>query len=222
MVDGATGRRTLRVTGTAVVPSIEGGDGIGLGGLVTRDGLMAIDPEGALTMAMFDLQPDAPADTADRIAGEIKMATGPSAPPSAILNLERVRSIPFVVAAALAAPAALSLAHHLIVSARRRRRDLAVLRALGADRGWLATVVHSQATVFVLLALVLAIPAGYLAGRVIFRAFVDRIGAINDATLTPWLLVVTVLILLVLANIVSAVTARRIRRTPPTRYLTVE
>ena len=222
VVDGATGKRTLRVTGTAVVPSIEGGDGIGLGGLVTRDGLMAIDPEGALTMAMFDLRSDAPADTADRIAGEIKMATGPLAPPAAILNLERVRSIPFVVAAALSLLAVLSLGHQLIVSARRRRRDLAVLRALGADRGWIATVVHSQATVFVLIALVLAIPAGYLAGRVIFRAFVDRIGAINDATLTPWLLVVTVLLLLVLANIVGAVTARRIRRTPPTRYLTVE
>ena len=55
-----------------------------------------------------------------------------------IVNLDRVRSIPLLVAAVLAAFAVLSLSHELVVSARQRRRDIGILKALGANRSFVA------------------------------------------------------------------------------------
>ena len=66
--------------------------------------------------------------------------------PAAIINVARARSVPYVVAGVLVVLALLNLAHHLILSAPRRRRDLAVLRALGADSRWVTGVVHWQAS----------------------------------------------------------------------------
>jgi predicted lysophospholipase L1 biosynthesis ABC-type transport system permease subunit len=40
--------------------------------------------------------------------------------------------------------AVLSMSHQLITSARRRRRDLGIVRALGADRRWVSRVLHWQ------------------------------------------------------------------------------
>jgi putative ABC transport system permease protein len=150
------------------------------------------------------------------------MGVGPGSVPSAILNLDRIRSVPFVVAASLGLLVALSLGHQLLQSLRRRRRDVAILRALGADRRWIAAALHAQASAIVLATLVLALPIGIVLGRAVFRAFIDRVGARNDVLLSPAWLVGTVAVLLALANALGALAARRARRMPPSRYLASE
>ena len=57
--------------------------------------------------------------------------------PAAIVNVARIRTIPFLLAAVLAALALLTVSHGMLTSMRTRRRDLAILRSLGADRGWI-------------------------------------------------------------------------------------
>jgi predicted lysophospholipase L1 biosynthesis ABC-type transport system permease subunit len=221
-VVGATGARTLRVTGIVVVPAIEGGDGIGHGGIVTPDGLRKIDPEAALTNAFFDLRPGADAGATERITRETGMEVGRPDPPTEIVNLDRIRSIPFVVGAVLALLAVLAMSHQLIVSIQHRRGDVALLRAIGADRRWVTSVVHWQATFVACVALLLAVPLGYVGGRAIFRAFVDRIGASSEVTTAPWLVIGASLALIALANVVGGLTARRARKAPPARFLTGE
>ena len=76
------------------------------------------------------------------------MAIHSTEAPPEIVNLARVRTIPWLVAGVLAAFAVLSLTHQLVVSARNRRRDVGILKALGANRGFVSEVVHVQATVF--------------------------------------------------------------------------
>ena len=147
------------------------------------------------------------------------MGVGPLDKPSVILNVARVRAIPYAVAVTLAALALLSLAHQLILSAERRRRDLAVLRALGADRHWVTSLVHWQATLFTAVVLALAVPAGIIAGLVVFRRFVDRVGALDTVSVPLLTLGVCLVALLALVNVVAAVNARRARRGAPFNLL---
>ncbi|MDQ3354919.1 MAG: FtsX-like permease family protein, partial [Actinomycetota bacterium] len=222
VVAGAAGPVTFHVTGLAVIPSIEGGDGIGEGGVVTVGGLRRIDPDATLGSAAVRLRPGATTDVVQRLAGETGVTAAPFDPPTTVLNLARARSTPFLVAIALGALGVLSLAHQLILSARRRRRDLAVLRALGADRRWVTSVLHWQVTVLSLAVLVLAAPLGVAAGRVVYRAFIDRIGAGYDTSI-PYVLLGAILVaLLVLGNLAAVVPARRARHERPTRVLAEE
>lgn len=224
VVAGPAGARRLRVTGLAVVPAIEGGDGVGEGGLVTSDGLRRLDPSAGETAAGIRLRPGASPDAvAQRISANTGMSVGGGVePPGVILNAARARSIPYLVAAVLGVLVLLNLAHHLILSTRRRRRDLAVLRALGADGRWVTGVVHWQASLFTIVVMTLGVPIGIAAGRLVYGAFVDRIGAIGTVTLPLGFLALTLIGLIALANIVAAPSAHRARRRPPSNILADE
>jgi ABC-type lipoprotein release transport system permease subunit len=196
---------------------------VGEGGLVTFGGLRRIDPSAEATAAGIRLRPGASLeDAARRISASTGMAAGPLDRPGAIINVARARSIPYVVAAVLGALVLLNLAHHLIVSTRRRRRDLAVLRALGADRRWVTGVVHWQASLFTTLVVALGTPIGIAAGRVVYRVFIDRIGAIDTVTLPLGAFALAIVGLVTLANVVAVPSAHRARQQPPSRTLAEE
>jgi hypothetical protein len=210
-VVGPAGPRTLRVTGIAVIPGADGASGVGEGGLVTFDGLRLLDPEAAPSVAAVRFRPDAPPDAAERLSADLGFTVGPPDRPDAITNVARVRAIPYVVAAILGVLAMLNLAHQLIVSTQRRRRDLAVLQALGAERRWVSAVVHWQASLFTLAVVALSVPLGLLAGRLVYRAFVDRIGALDTVALPLLGFAAALLALVVMANVVAAPNAHRAR-----------
>ena len=221
---GPEGPHIMTVTGLAVIPGVEGGDGVGEGGLVTFEGLRHIDPSAVPTAAVANVRGGVPVATvADRLAAATGLTVGRGFdPPGVILNAARVRSVPYVVAGVLAALLVLSVAHHLILLTWRRRRDVAVLQALGADGRWVTGVVHWQASLFTLLVVALGAPLGFVGGRVVYRAFVGRMGALETVTLPLGLLVLVATGLLVLANVVAAPSALRARRRPPSRLLSEE
>lgn len=221
-VKAAGGEVRLQVTGLAVIPGMHGADGVGSGGVVTASGLRHIDPTATMPDLAVKLRADARSGAVERVSAALGRPVGPMDRPSVILNLDRVRALPLVVAGTLGLLAALSLAHLLILSARNRRRDVAILGALGADRRWVTSVVHQQATMTAGVVLVAATPLGIGLGRVIYRAFIDRVGTANDTTLSVWALVGTVAATLVLANVVAAVPARRARNQPLAPHLNAE
>jgi len=202
-VTGAAGAQTLQVSGLAVMPAVEGGDGVGEGGLVTVAGLQRLDPSSALTAAAIRLR-DRGSDAVAELSALVGMRVGPLDRPGVIINLDRIRAIPYVVAGTLALLAVLSLTHQLILSAVRRRRDVAVLRALGADRHWVTTAVHWQATLFTALVLAIAAPVGIIAGVIVFRAFVGQMGALDTVTVPLLALGLSLVALLALVNVVAA------------------
>ena len=120
----------------------------------------------------------------------------------------------------VAAFAMLSLGHQLIVAVRRRRLDLAVLRALGASPRGVTRIIHVQATIVTAAVLVVAIPLGIAAGSATYRPFVDRIGARTDLVIPIGWVLAAAACMLVLANLVAAVPARRARRSSPGHTLT--
>jgi FtsX-like permease family len=223
-VIGPAGPRTLRITGLAVLPSIEGGDGVGEGGLVTFDGIRRLDPSAAPTAAAIRLRPGVSPDVAaERLSANTGMAVDQGFDrPSVIVNVARARAIPYLVAAVAGVLVLLNLAHHLILSTRRRHRDLAVLRALGADRRWVTGVVHWQASLFTIVVVALGAPIGIAAGRVVYRTFVNRVGAVDTVTLPFGFYALTLAGLVALANVLGAHSAHRVRQQPPADSLADE
>jgi putative ABC transport system permease protein len=222
-LEGVEGQHTFRVTGLAVVPSIGSNDGVGQDGLVTYGGLLRIDPSVVPNTPIFNVRPDSPPGTAGRIMLEHGAPdTGGSEIAPAIENLGRVRAIPYLLAALLGALALLTVAHVMVTSIHNRRRDVAIVRCLGADRRWITRAVHWQATSFIVVPLVVGTPIGFVIGHLVFRSFADSVGAVNDASL-PYVLVTAIVIaLLLLANAVAAVPARRARLLAPALLLQSE
>ena len=215
------GPRRLRVTGLVLPPPVSSAEPLGDTGVVTAAGYHAVAPGEAFDTAAIDLVPGAPDSVTRRIARAAggDEAAGQFDPPGAVLNLQRVRNIPLLVAAVVGGFAAMSLCHQLLVAVRRRRRDLAVLRALGASRRSVTGVVHVQATIVTATVLLVAVPLGIAAGFGVYRPFVDRLGTRTDLEGPGWWAFLAVVALLVLANLVAGVPARRARRTSPSRTL---
>lgn len=222
-VQAATGERRLDVVGIVVVPGVEGGDGLGKGGLVTAATLRALDDNAALSFAAIDLRPGTDTAEAENRLGEaLGFELGPPDLPTAIVNLDRVRSSPYVVAGILATLALLSLGNLLVVALRHRAKEVAVLRAVGADRRLVGGVAHWHAVVFTLVLAALAAPVGIALGRLVFRwAIADRIGVAADTFVPVVGLLVTLAALVLVADLVAQATLRR-RHASVARQLAAE
>lgn len=85
--------------------------------------------------------------------------------PSDIKNYTGVRDTPLALGAVVALLAAGTLAHVLLTSVHRRRRDLAILKALGLSRSQLLRVLAWEASALAAVALLIGLPLGAVAGR---------------------------------------------------------
>jgi len=141
---------------------------------------------------------------------------------SDLANLDHIAGLPNVLAALLALVAAGTLVHTLVSSVRRRRRDIAVLRALGFVRRQVAMTVVWQATTIVLISLAVGLPLGAIAGRLAWRFFVNQLGYVS-VTIVPLLeIIIAIPAAIVLANIIASLPARAAARTEPAIVLRAE
>jgi ABC-type lipoprotein release transport system permease subunit len=62
-----------------------------------------------------------------------------------------------------------TVAHALVTTVRRRRADLAVLRAIGFTRRDARVAIAWQATLIALVGVVIGVPLGVLVGRLLWR-----------------------------------------------------
>jgi hypothetical protein len=142
--------------------------------------------------------------------------------PAQIVNYRTIGATPVVLAAGLAAGAVLALGLTLTASVRRRRRDLALLKALGFTPRQLSAAIAWQSTVAAVVGVVVGTPLGIVIGRQLWILFADNLSAVPDAT-TPVLSVVLVVLgALVFANLVAAFPGRSASRTPTALVLRSE
>ena len=142
--------------------------------------------------------------------------------PTDIVNFGRVSSLPVIVGVLLGLLAAATLAHTLITSIQRRRRDLAVLKTLGFLPAQVRRAVAWQATSFCAAALVIAIPAGAIVGRWAWDVFARQIGTIAEPVVPPVALLILVPATVLLANLVAATPAFVAGRILPAPVLRTE
>ncbi len=214
-MSGPTGSQTFHVVGLVVVPGLGANEGIGEGAVVTLGGLSRVDNESAVTSAAVHFGSRSVAFNDYGAEFGLTSDETQTFKPAAITNVSRVRAIPFALAAVLGALVVLTVAHIMFTSTRARRRDVAILRSLGADRGWITRAVHWQATTFTIVPLAVGVPLGFIIGRIVFAAFANSMGAINEASLPIAIVIAVVAGVLVLANLVAAIPASRARRMPP-------
>jgi hypothetical protein len=139
--------------------------------------------------------------------------------PAEIENYRTIGATPTVLALTLAAGAMVALGFTLNTCVRRRRRDLAMLRALGFTSGQLQSVVAWQASVNGLVGVVAGVPIGILLGRWLWTLFARHIDAVPEPTVPILSIVIVALVTMVLVNVVAALPGRSASHTSTARVL---
>jgi len=230
-------RQRLHIVGRVALPgagNYPGGDktAVGDGAVLTTQGLEALSPSfGDFRAYLVRFRPgadpevvrtrldeklgrlDLPPETAEVVGVE---------KPADVVDYERVRATPLVLAGMLALLGNATITHALATTVRRRRRDLALLKALGFTRGQVSSTVAWQASAVAVIALVVGVPIGVAAGRLAWTLLAQNIGTIAEPA-TP-LLVVALAVpgALVLTNVVAAIPAWLAARTNAAAALRAE
>ena len=128
----------------------------------------------------------------------------PPGQPQDIESIKDLAILPLALGAFLALLAVSAIGHALFIAVNRRRRELAVLRALGMTRLQTRIVVATQASVLAVIGLVFGVPLGVALGRVIWRAVADFTPLAYHPPLALWALVLIVPATLLTANTLAA------------------
>jgi hypothetical protein len=220
-----------KITGTAIFPEVDDTAELGTGAELTAAGLRGLAPPSLsippFTAVMVRFRPgisqqpgiDALAARIDRL-GPFQVM--PPSSPAGLVNFGQTQALPVLLGLSLAGLAVLTVTHLLLTSARRRRRDLAVLRVIGFTRGQVRATVTWQAVVLTGVALVIGIPAGILCGRLAWRIFTGQIGILPVVDVPLLSLVVLVSLALVLVVSMAAVPGQLAVRIRPADVLRTE
>jgi FtsX-like permease family len=211
----------MTVVGRGVFPEYGDAGRLGSGAFTTYGGVQRVLPDARKNVFLLRFTEDANRrDTLVRFRDALQpVPTRSSGRPRDLQDLARVRSLPLVMAVILSLLAAATLAHALVTSVRRRRRDLAVLKTVGFRRRQVAIAVGWQATILVGLALAIGLPLGVLGGEWAWDAFAEGLGTEPEATVPVALIVLTVPIAIVFGNLIAAIPAWVAGRTRPAKIL---
>ena len=142
--------------------------------------------------------------------------------PAQIVNYRSMGATPALLGSALAAGAVVALGLTLIASVRRRRRDLAILKALGFTQRQLATTVAWQSSVAVVGGTVVGLPLGIVAGRLLWDQFARAIHVVPAPSVPMLTMLLVAAGAFVLGNLVAFVPGRSAARTPTALLLSAE
>jgi hypothetical protein len=142
--------------------------------------------------------------------------------PNGVTNYASIDGTPAVLAALLAVVGTAVLGQFIVVSGRRRRRDFAILKALGLLRRQVSAITAWQVSTLTGLALVAGLPLGVAAGRWSWALFARGLG-IPAAAVTPlWPVLLIVPAVIVTANAVAFWPGRATARLSPADVLRAE
>jgi hypothetical protein len=226
-VAGLIGDRSLafRVVGRGVLPEISVAGlaplGLGQGVAMTFEALRRLNPQALRNVFLVGL-----AAGADRRATLARLGRDASAAvptrPADVANWGRVSGFPLVLAALIAAAAAAVLAHALVTSIRRRRRDLAILKTLGFDRHDVRATLAWQATTVAAIGLLAGLPLGVGIGRFAWNVFAEELGVVPEPVAPVWPGLLVIPATLLLANLVALLPGRIAAGTRPAAVLRAE
>jgi predicted lysophospholipase L1 biosynthesis ABC-type transport system permease subunit len=127
-----------------------------------------------------------------------------------VSGLGRMRLVPILLLVGLLVLVAAAVAHVLLTSGARRRRDVAVLRALGFTRqqSWASVTIH--ASLVVVAACLVGIPLGVVLGRTIWDSIAANFYVVPRPIVPMDLLMLLVAALVVVAVMASLVPGARV------------
>ena len=228
---------TVRVVGRAVFPRLGAGSfsptDIGRGAALTNttltrleSGETAIDPAG-YSVFFVRARPGVRMKQLETTVGRVPVLvsecgnaciSGPQRPGD-IVAYSKVRSTTSVLIALLALMSVSALAHSLVTSVRRRRRDFAVLKTLGFTARQIASTTRWQGLALAATALLIGIPLGLVLGRGVWTLFADRLGVADDALTPTATIALAIPATLLVAALIATIPARLARQTPAAEVL---
>jgi len=241
VVSASSGKATtLRIVGTATLPAIGGSQHTELGTgavldfqLIPKSARNIFDLPGGGTNTVF-IRMKTPVTVAalhrlhkiipvleNAAQDEVGLVSKP-ARPAEVADAGTLRATPAFLAFALAAAAVVALGLTLVASVRRRRRDLALLKALGFTQRQLAAAVAWQATVAALIGLIVGIPVGAIIGRELWILFARSINVVPEPTVPVLSVLLVGVGSLVFANLVALLPGRSAARTSAALILRAE
>ena len=138
---------------------------------------------------------------------------------AALVNDAQMGDQPLTLAVVLAAAMILSVWATVQASTRRRRRDLAMMKALGMTRRQLRAIVLWQSSTILVIAAVLGLVLGWVAGRLVWSAFASSIGVLPVTVLPLGLVLLGLLILVVAGDALTVLPAESAARAPSASLL---
>jgi hypothetical protein len=222
----------MRVVGTVIVPpSPFLAMGLGEGAAMALPGYVRIDPGAARELAASPFlvrfasgvgRDSGLAAVANDIKGLPNPFVAAAERPADVVSLAAIAGLPVLLSGLLALIALGTLAHMLVSSTRRRRRDLAILKTLGFIRRQVRHAIAWQATTIVAIALLIGLPAGIAGGRWAWRVFAAQLGVLPEPAVPLTTIVIAIPAALTLANLIAAAPARAAAHTQPATVLRTE
>ncbi|GAA4578111.1 hypothetical protein GCM10023194_00110 [Planotetraspora phitsanulokensis] len=145
-----------------------------------------------------------PAAVAARLSAGTGLQFIPSPPPPQVQQIRDVEALPIVLAGFLAVLAVGAVGHALATAVRRRRHEVAVLRALGMTRPQARWAVVTQATLLAVVGLAVGVPLGVALGRTVWRLVADFMPLDYLVPVAFWALLLVAPVALLLANLLAA------------------
>jgi FtsX-like permease family len=213
---------SLTVVGRAVFPEFGDAGQLGTGGFVTLGALDRLLPSAPRNIFFVKFGRDV---DLDRQRARVSEATEPlphrvEGWPTDLASIERVSALPELFSGILTLLAVVLLLHTLVTSIRRRRREIAVLQAIGFVRRQVRGSIIMHAVALVCVALSIGIPLGVIAGRLIWKRFATELGLTSN-TVIPWgrvtIAVIGAVALAAVVALAPAVWATRRRPAAPLR-----
>jgi hypothetical protein len=182
-------------------------------------------------LAVVSLRPGSNvAAAAQRLTAEAAQVKGgqafPFTPQQAVLPevqaLRDVAVLPLALAAFLGLLAVVAVGYALSLAVRRRRHELAVLRALGLTRRQSRLVIFTQATLLAVIGLAFGVPLGVVLGRTVWRAATSLVPLAYHTPVALWALVLIAPLALVVTNLLAGWPGRRAARLDTGKILRTE
>jgi hypothetical protein len=219
----------FRIVGTAIFPSLSDAMGLGRGAALTLGaarylpGMPAAPPDTLLVRFRPGADSRAAMSTlTSRVARAGPFIVHGPATPTDLVSFGGVRNLPMLLGLALSGLALATIAHLLITSVRRRRRDFAILRILGFTRSQIRRTAAWQAGALAGAALAFGIPAGLVCGRVAWQVFARHLGILPVLEIPLWQFAVVIPAALALAVAIAAVPGESAARAQAARVLRSE
>jgi len=239
--NGASRPLRLVIVGTVTMPALGQGDGQGTGAVVaTSDFPTALlnlqdatvpGPNAVLVRLRSNLPPGAGLASLERINDDInrlRVSSGlgggviGALRPVGIVNFRSMGTTPAILSGGLALGAIVALGLTLSACVRRKRRELALLKAMGFSRRQLFASVAWMATADAVVGIVVGIPIGVVVGRQLWLHFARSISVVPDAVAPIPVLLAIAGGAILFANLVAVLPGRTAARTSTAIVLRAE
>jgi hypothetical protein len=220
----------IEMVGTAVLPAVGAfvadRTGLGNGAFVLTD-RKPTEHDAAFVAIHLHRGVD-PSAFVDRLRPTFQQWDATGAPPftysgpvrsAEIVNVSELRSVPLVLGGVLGVALLVGLTASIVISVRDRRRELAILRALGYNDRDLRATVRWQAGAMMAVGVIVGMPLGIIVGRAAWRAFANQLGVVPRADSPLVLLAATATAAIGLALLASIAPGRHAASMSPAEAL---